>query len=69
MEMSRDPDPMVRKAALFSLATLYPDEGENRLIEAMTDSDTGLRKWAKVTLERIVARPLKKRTASLSKRG
>jgi HEAT repeat protein len=69
MEMSRDPDSMVRKAALFSLATLYPDESENRLMEAMTDSDIGLRKWAKMTLEKIVARPLKKRTASLSKRG
>jgi HEAT repeat protein len=69
MEMSRDPDPMVRKAALFSLATLYPDESENRLIETMTDSDTGLREWAKMTLERIVSKPLKQRKASLLKRG
>jgi HEAT repeat protein len=69
VEMSRDPDPMVRKAALFSLATLYPDESENRLIEAMTDSDIGLRKWAKMTLEKILARPLKKRMTSLSTRG
>jgi HEAT repeat protein len=69
MEMSRDGDSMVRKAALFSLVTLYPDESENRLIEAMTDSDTGLRKWAKRTLERIVARPLKERRAFLLRRG
>jgi HEAT repeat protein len=69
MEMSRDPDPMVRKAALFSLATLYPDESENRLIETMTDPDTGLREWAKMTLERVVARPLKQRKTSLLKRG
>ena len=69
MELSRDQDPMVRRAALFSLATLYPDESENRLMEAMTDSDPGLRKWAKMTLEKIVARPLKRRTASLTNRG
>jgi HEAT repeat protein len=70
MEMSRDPDSMVRKAALFSLTSLYPDESQNRLMEVMADPDPdmGLRKWAKVTLERIAARPLKKRTASLSKR-
>jgi HEAT repeat protein len=69
MEMSRDPDSMVRKAALFSLTSLYPDESQNRLMEAMADPDMGLRKWAKVTLEKIAARPLKRRTASLSKRG
>jgi len=39
MELSRDQDPMVRKAALFSLATLYPDESETCLMEAMTDPD------------------------------
>jgi HEAT repeat protein len=68
MEMSRDPDSMVRKAALFSLTSLYPDESQNRLMEGMADPDMGLRKWAKMTLERIAARPLKKRMASLSKR-
>jgi len=30
---------MVRKAALSSLATLYPEESQNRLMEAMADSD------------------------------
>jgi HEAT repeat protein len=59
MELSKDRDPMVRKAALFSLATMYPDESENSLIEAMTDPDIDLRKWAKMTLEKIAARPLK----------
>jgi HEAT repeat protein len=64
-ELSRDQDAVVRKAALFSLSVLYPDESENRLIEAMTDSDPNLRIWAKMTLEKIVARPLKRRRASL----
>jgi HEAT repeat protein len=69
MEMSRDQNSMVRRAALFSLVTLYPDESENRLMEAMADSDPSLRKWAKMTLEKIVDRPLKKRMASLMNRG
>jgi HEAT repeat protein len=68
-ELSRDPDPMVRRAALFSLATLYPEESQSRLIEAMGDSDAALRKWVKMTLEKTVARPLKRRTASLTNRG
>ena len=54
---------------LFSLATLYPDETEDRLMEAMTDSDPGLRKWAKMTLEKTAARPLKRKTVSLIIRG
>ncbi len=37
-ELSRDPDPKVRKAALFSLVALYPEESEDRLMKAMTDS-------------------------------
>ena len=68
-ELSRDVHSMVRRAALFSLATLYPDEGENLLIEAMTDPDPDLRKWAKTTLEKILARPSKGKTASLTSRG
>lgn len=67
-ELSRDQAPMVRKAALFSLTTVYPDESEDRLIEAMTDSDQGLRKWAKMTLEKIAARPVRRKTASLTNR-
>jgi len=69
MELSRDQDSMVRRAALFSLTTLYPDESQSRLMEAMADSDPGLRKWVKMTLEKIVARPLKRKMASLTNRG
>ena len=68
-ELSRDGHSMVRRAALFSLATLYPDEGENLLMEAMTDPDPELRKWAKTTLEKILTKPFKGKTASLTKRG
>ncbi len=69
MVLSRDGDPTVRRAALFSLATLYPEEGENRLMEAMTDLDPALRKWAKVILEEMVDRPLKRKTVSIARRG
>jgi len=68
-ELSRDVHSTVRRAALFSLATLYPDEGENLLIEAMTDPDPELRKWAKMTLEKILTKPFKGKTASLTNRG
>ncbi len=67
-ELSRDQDSMVRRAALFSLATLYPDESQSRLMEAMADSDPGLRKWVKMTLEKIAAKPMKRKTASLAER-
>jgi len=69
MEFSRDSDSMVRKAALFSLAMLYPEESENRFMEAMTDSDPALREWAKVILEKMADRPLKGKTVSLMHRG
>ncbi len=52
MEMSKDEHPMVRKAAMFSLLTFYPEEGESRFIEAMTDSDPDIRKWARDHLNR-----------------
>ena len=68
MELSRDQDAVVRRAALFSLTTLYPDESENRLMEAMGDLDLGLRKWARMTLEKIAARPLKRKGAFLRNR-
>jgi len=68
-ELSRDVHSMVRRAALFSIATLYPDESEDLLIEAMTDPDPELRKWAKTTLEKILTRPFKGKTASLTTRG
>ncbi len=68
-ELSKDVHSVVRRAALFSLVTLYPDEGENLLIEAMSDPDPELRKWAKTTLEKILTRPSQGRTASLTNRG
>lgn len=57
MEMSKDKDIKVRKAALFSLVTLYPEEGEKQLMEAMTDFDPDIRKWAKDHLNRMLERP------------
>jgi len=56
-ELSKDPDAKVRKAALFSLVTLYPEESEERLMRAMTDSEPHLRKWAKRALEKMVEKP------------
>jgi len=69
IELSRDEDRGVRRAALFSLTTLYPEESENQLLKAMNDSDPELRKWAGSRLERMAARPLKGRRAFLSHRG
>ena len=66
MELCKDPDAGVRKAALYSLTTLYPEECENRLLEAMTDSDPDIRKWAGETLERMAAKPRKGNRASFS---
>lgn len=68
VELSRDQEASVRRAAFFSLSALYPDESENYLMEAMTDSDPGLRIWARMTLEKMAARPLKKRGDSLRSR-
>ncbi len=68
-ELSRDAHSMVRRAALFSLATLYPDESENLLIEAMTDPDPELRKWAKTALQKILTQPSKGKTVSPENRG
>jgi len=56
MEMSKDRDGKVRMAALFSLMTLYPEEGRERLFESYKDEDPDIRQWAKKTLERWVAR-------------
>jgi HEAT repeat protein len=57
MEMSRDQDAKVRKAALFSLLTLYPEESESRVAEAVADGDPDLRRWARETLERAIGYP------------
>jgi HEAT repeat protein len=69
MEMSKDQDSRVRKAALFSLLTLYPEESEDRLVEAMTDREPDLRKWVKGILGKMSAKPLKRRMAPLPKRS
>jgi len=66
-ELSKDTDATVRKAALFSMITNYPEEGEDRLVESLTDLDPDLRKWARTTLERMVKRPLKEKLSLLSK--
>ncbi len=57
MELSRDQDAKVRKAALFSLLTLYPEESEGRLAEAVADGDPNLQRWARETLERRIECP------------
>jgi HEAT repeat protein len=69
VELSRDSDPMVRRAALFSLMTIYPDESQDRLIDALTDSDESLREWVKIILEKMAASPPKRKKPSLMKRG
>jgi HEAT repeat protein len=60
-ELSKDPDAKVRKAALFSLVTLYPEESEERLMRAMVDSEPSLRKWAKRVLEKMAEKPISPR--------
>ena len=61
-ELSKDPDAKVRKAAFFSLVTLYPEESEDRLVKAMADPDPPLRKWAMRALERMTEKPMTIRT-------
>jgi HEAT repeat protein len=56
IRLSKDPHAKVRQAALFSLMALYPEENEDRLLEAMNDPDVDLRKWARDVLERAVRR-------------
>jgi HEAT repeat protein len=51
MRLSRDPDAKVRQAALISLVALYPEESNDRLLEAVNDPDADLRKWARDAFE------------------
>ena len=60
-ELAKDQDSKVRQAALFSLISLYPEESEGRLVEAMEDPDPDLRKWVRSTLKKMIAKPLKDR--------
>lgn len=61
MEMSRDQESMVRKAALTSLVTLYPEESEERLLEAVSDPDPGIRNWVRKTFENLTCLPLNRK--------
>lgn len=58
VELSKDPEVKVRKAALFSLIALYPEESEEQLIKGMADPDPHLRKWAKRALEKRIENPM-----------
>jgi HEAT repeat protein len=58
VELSKDSVVKVRKAALFSLIALYPEESEERLMKAMGDPDPNLRKWAKRALEKRIENPI-----------
>jgi HEAT repeat protein len=66
VELSKDPEAKVRKAALFSLIALYPEECEERLMKAMGDPDLNLRKWAKRTLEKRLENSFDRRKPGLS---
>ena len=63
-QMSKDQDPQVRKAALLSMVSLYPQEGENRLLEALSDPAPEVRKWVQGTLEKLMDRPPKRAVSS-----
>lgn len=60
VELSKDKDPNVRKAALFSLLTQYPEESQEKIINAMNDSDPEIRIWAKEMIEKIIKTPIKR---------
>jgi HEAT repeat protein len=59
VELSRDQNSGVRKAALMSLFSLYPEESEDRLIKALTDPDPDIRNWAKSSLVKELKEPRK----------
>ncbi len=54
VHLSKDPHAKVRQAALLSLMALYPEETEDRLLDAMEDPDAEIRAWAKDVLEKAV---------------
>lgn len=60
VELSKDKDPKVRKSALFSLITQYPEECEERILKALYDPDPGLKGWVKEMIEKLIAKPIKK---------
>lgn len=54
-QMAKDPEAKVRKAALISLLTLYPEEGKDWLFQAYRDEEEEIRIWAKKALEKWMA--------------
>jgi HEAT repeat protein len=64
MQLSKDPDSEVRKAALSSLSNLYPEESETRFMAGLTDKDPNLRTWARRHLEKKTATPGRKSRSS-----
>jgi HEAT repeat protein len=60
MQLSKDPDSEVRKAALSSLTNLYPEESESRFMAVLTDKDPNLRTWARRHLEKKAGKPGRK---------
>ncbi len=56
VRLSKDPHAKVRKAALISMMALYPQEGEERLLDAINEPDGDLRRWAREVLEKAVTR-------------
>jgi HEAT repeat protein len=60
MQLSKDPDSEVRKAALSSLTNLYPEESETRFMGVLTDKDPNLRTWARRHLEKKARKPGRK---------
>lgn len=60
VELSKDKDPNVRKAALFSLLTQYPEESEEKILSAINDPDPQIRILAKEMMEKIIKTPIQK---------
>lgn len=55
-QLAKDPEAKVRKAALVSLLSLYPDEGKDWLFQAYRDEDQEIRLWARKALEKWITR-------------
>jgi len=66
VELVKDKDSKVRKAALSSLITQYPEEGEEKILEAIADPDPDLRFWAKEMMEKILKKPIKREKIFIS---
>lgn len=60
-ELIKDKDSMVRKAALSSLLILYPEEGEDQMWKAISDSSHEVRAWVRAQLNRMLQKSTSKR--------